>query len=76
VLLGPHRGKASRIAEEVLRAGAGLEVLDGGGFAEALRSLLADAGRRRALAEAGQALLARHRGAAERQAARLRELVP
>jgi 3-deoxy-D-manno-octulosonic-acid transferase len=75
VLIGPHRGKARRIAEEVLRAGAGLEVRNGAELTATLRSLLSDAGRRRALADAGQRLLTVHRGAAERQAARLREIV-
>ncbi|MFI5401655.1 MAG: 3-deoxy-D-manno-octulosonic acid transferase [Planctomycetota bacterium] len=75
VLMGPHRGKARRLAEEVLRAGAGLEVKDGPDLAGALRSLLLDPARREALAAAGRELLRAHRGAAERQAARLAELV-
>jgi 3-deoxy-D-manno-octulosonic-acid transferase len=75
VLMGPHRGKARRLAEAVLRAGAGLEVGDGAALREALRSLLVDPARRQALAAAGRDLLAAHRGAAERQASRLAELV-
>jgi 3-deoxy-D-manno-octulosonic-acid transferase len=75
VLMGPHRGKARRIAEEVQRAGAGLEVRDGAELRDALRSLLGNPSRREALAERGRQLLAAHRGAAERQAARIAELV-
>jgi len=75
VLMGPHRGKARRLAEEVLKAGAGLEVRDGAALKDALRTLLVDPARRQALAAAGRALLAAHRGAADRQAARLAELL-
>jgi 3-deoxy-D-manno-octulosonic-acid transferase len=75
VLMGPHRGKARRIAEEVLRAGAGLEVADGKALADALRTLLREPDRREAMAAAGKGLLAAHRGAADRQARRLAELV-
>jgi 3-deoxy-D-manno-octulosonic-acid transferase len=75
VLMGPHRGKARRLAEAVLRAGAGLEVRAGAALLAELRSLLTDDARRRALSAAGRDLLAAHRGAAERQARRLAGLV-
>lgn len=75
VLMGPHRGKARRLAEEVLRAGAGIEVPDGAALARDLRSLLLDGARRSALAAAGRDLLAAHRGAADRQAKGLAELL-
>ncbi len=75
VLMGPHRGKARRLAEEVLKAGAGLEVRDGADLGNALRRLLLDPAQRQALAAAGRGLLAGHRGAAERQARCLAELV-
>jgi len=75
VLMGPNRGKARRLAEEVLRAGAGLEVGDGATLVGALRSLLRDPERRKAVAAAGRDLLAAHRGAAERQARSLVELI-
>jgi len=75
VLMGPNRGKARRLAEEVLRAGAGLEVPEGGALAGALRALLLDPLRRNAVAAAGRDLLAAHRGAAERQARSLAELI-
>jgi 3-deoxy-D-manno-octulosonic-acid transferase len=75
VLMGPHRGKARRLAEEVLRAGAGVEVADAAALAREIRSLLLDGARRSALAAAGRDLLAAHRGAADRQARGLAELV-
>jgi 3-deoxy-D-manno-octulosonic-acid transferase len=76
VLFGPHRGKARRIAEEVLRAGAGVEVGGGAALLSTLRALLTDAGQHAGLVERGQAMLADHEGAARRQADRIRELVP
>jgi 3-deoxy-D-manno-octulosonic-acid transferase len=75
VLFGPHRGKARRIAEEVLRAGAGVEVENGAALLETLRTLLTDADRHAGLVKQGQAMLASHEGAARRQADRIRELV-
>ncbi|MHC4547336.1 MAG: 3-deoxy-D-manno-octulosonic acid transferase [Planctomycetota bacterium] len=76
VLFGPHRGKARRIAEEVLRSGAGVEVADGEGLRTTLRVLLTDAGRHAALVACGAEMLAHHEGAAHRQAERIRGLVP
>lgn len=76
VLFGPWRGKARRIAEEVLRAGAGVEVENSVvSLLDTLRSLLTDVGRHAELVERGRSLLASHEGAAARQAARIRELV-
>jgi len=75
VVFGSHHGKARRIAEELLRAGAGREIEDGAGLLRVLRELLGDPGRRAALVEAGESVLVRHRGAARRQAERIRELV-
>jgi 3-deoxy-D-manno-octulosonic-acid transferase len=75
VLFGPHRGKARRIAEDVLRAGAGVEVGDGAALLETLRALLTDAARHRDLVERGKTMLAHHEGAARKQAERIRELV-
>jgi len=75
VLFGPHHGKASRIAAEIVREGAGIEVADGGAFAEALRALIAGPERRAAIVRAGEGLLTRHHGAAARVLARLDALV-
>jgi 3-deoxy-D-manno-octulosonic-acid transferase len=75
LLFGPSHGKAARVAEEVLRAGAGIEVRDGPSLLAALRTVIGDAAARGRLAAAAEGLLALHRGAAERQALRIRELV-
>jgi 3-deoxy-D-manno-octulosonic-acid transferase len=75
LLFGPCHGKAARIAEEVLRHGAGLEVRDGAALLAALRTAIGDAATKERLAAAAARMLARHRGAAERQARRIRELV-
>jgi 3-deoxy-D-manno-octulosonic-acid transferase len=75
VLFGPHHGKAWRAARELLRAGAGREVADGKALLHAVRELFADAEAMERMRRAGEALLRANRGAAARQAARIRELV-
>jgi len=75
VLFGPHRGKAARVAAEVERFGAGVEVADGAALLDTLRRILTDAARREKLSEAGADLLALHQGAAGRQARRIAQLV-
>jgi 3-deoxy-D-manno-octulosonic-acid transferase len=75
VVFGSHHGKAARIAAEFLRHGAGVEVRDGTGLLDALRTALTDVAARERLRRAGSDLLRRHQGAAERQALRIRELV-
>jgi 3-deoxy-D-manno-octulosonic-acid transferase len=75
VLFGPNHGKASRIAAEFLRLGAGIEIADGDALPAAARTALTDPDTRDRLAAAGERLLTLHRGAAERQARRIRDLV-
>jgi len=75
VLFGPHRGKAARVAHEVLRLGAGVEVADGTALCDAMRRILTDAEAARRFAEAGQAVLRLNQGAAARQAERIHEAV-
>jgi len=75
VLFGPHRGKAARVAAEVQRFGAGVEVADGAELLATLRNILTDAETRRALSKAGGALLAHHQGAAVRQAEKIARLL-
>ncbi|MHC4930974.1 MAG: 3-deoxy-D-manno-octulosonic acid transferase [Planctomycetota bacterium] len=75
VLFGPHHGKAERVAAELLRLGAGVEIRTGDELAGALRSVLVDAATRERLAGAGQRLLALNQGAAQRQADRIVELM-
>ncbi len=68
VLFGPHRGKAARIAREILRMGAGIELTDGSELLAKMRSVLMDHEEQRRLVQAGHDLLELHRGAAVRQA--------
>ncbi|MEM8883527.1 MAG: glycosyltransferase N-terminal domain-containing protein [Planctomycetota bacterium] len=76
VLFGPHRGKAARVAQEILRTGAGREVADGAALLGAMREILTDPARAAQLVEAGHVLLADNQGAAERQAEKIRSCVP
>ncbi len=75
VLFGPSHGKAHRIAQEFLERGAGLELADGAALLPALRRILGDPEERARLHRAAEALLKENRGAAERQARSIRELV-
>jgi len=68
VVFGPHFGKARRIASEVRAAGAGVEVGGGEALQEALARLLHGGAEVEGMRRAGQAVLDRHRGAAEEQA--------
>ena len=72
VLFGHHHGKAARIASEFLRLDAGIEIRSGPALTDALRTVLSDGAERARLHDAGQRLLAEHRGAAERQADAIR----
>jgi 3-deoxy-D-manno-octulosonic-acid transferase len=74
VLFGPHHGKAERIAAELLRLGAGIEVGGKEALLDAARRVLGDEPTRERLAAAGRELLQLNRGAAERQANRILEL--
>ena len=75
VLFGRHHGKAHRIAAEFLRLDAGVEIEDGPALGEALGRLLTDPAERGRLAAAGRKLLDAHRGAAQRQAKAIGELL-
>ncbi|MDH3593026.1 MAG: hypothetical protein OER88_14160, partial [Planctomycetota bacterium] len=75
VLFGPHQGKAKKVAAELLDNGAGVEVKSASELAARVRQVLKDGGFRSRLAEAGARVLARHRGAAERQVRRLQEFL-
>ena len=73
VLFGPHHGKAWRIAAEIERLDAGVEIPDGDGLLDALRTVLTDAGEHRRLVDAGAHLLDLHQGATARVAERIEE---
>ncbi|MCZ6572751.1 MAG: hypothetical protein O7C98_06230 [Planctomycetota bacterium] len=75
VLFGLHHGKAAAVAAEFLRHDAGLEVTDGPGLLRGLRSVLTDPATRARLVRGAAQLLRTHRGAAQRQADRIREIV-
>ncbi|MHC4939526.1 MAG: 3-deoxy-D-manno-octulosonic acid transferase [Planctomycetota bacterium] len=75
VLFGPHRGKAARVAHELLRLGAGVELSGGEALLKTIRRILTEPETAAKLAAAGARVLKLHQGAAERQAARIAELV-
>ncbi len=66
VLLGPSTYNFAAVAADAVAAGAALQCDTVAQLAAACRALLDDAGRRRAMAEAGGAFAARHRGATAR----------
>jgi 3-deoxy-D-manno-octulosonic-acid transferase len=75
VIFGPNRGKAARVAHEVLRLGAGIEVANGVALLAAMRRVLTDPDAATRLADAGRRLLALNQGAASRQVERIREAI-
>ncbi|HEY5719372.1 MAG TPA: lipid IV(A) 3-deoxy-D-manno-octulosonic acid transferase [Gammaproteobacteria bacterium] len=66
VLTGPHLHNFTLIAELLLEAGAAWQVADAAELADKVALLLDDAGRRAGMGDAGQAVVARNRGALER----------
>ena len=72
VLFGPHHGKAWRVAAEILRLDAGIEIRDGGDLLVQLRRVLTDPAERERLDRAGRELLDLHQGAAARIEERIR----
>jgi len=81
VVFGSVHGKAARVAAEFLARAAGVEIrvdsedLAGSELLAAVRAVLTDSAEHERLRVASTALLEQHRGAAERQAALIRELV-
>ncbi|MGE0809399.1 MAG: lipid IV(A) 3-deoxy-D-manno-octulosonic acid transferase [Immundisolibacter sp.] len=65
-LFGPHLRNFVELRDQVLAAGAGLEVRDAADLAARLAEVLADGERRDALGRAGLALVDQHRGATGR----------
>ncbi len=66
VLIGPHTFNFAEATEQAIACGAARRVLDGAELSKEIDSLFADAAQRQAMAAAGLAFTARHRGAAER----------
>lgn len=75
VVFGPHTQSCEEIASALLEAGAAVRVASADDLAAAFEDLARDDARRRAMGEAGRALIAAHRGATARTAAALRELL-
>jgi 3-deoxy-D-manno-octulosonic-acid transferase len=65
-LFGPHMRNFVELRDQVLAAGAGLQVGDAADLAAALTALRSDGDRREVMGAAGRALVARHRGATAR----------
>ena len=75
VVFGSHHGKAGRVASEMLRLGAGIQIDTGDRLRPILAGLLASSEHRRRLTDAAEVLLDLHRGAADRHADRIRGFV-
>ena len=65
-LIGPHTWNFEEAAEQAVMAGCAWRVADGEALLAALRTLIDDRERRRAMAEAGRRFAAANRGATER----------
>lgn len=65
-LFGPYMDNFSELRDQVLTAGAGLQVMDAADIAAQITTLLADTARRSVMGEAARALVAQHRGATVR----------
>lgn len=65
-LFGPHMRNFVELRDQVLAAGAGLEVTNAVDLTARLSALFGDDERRAAMGDAGRALVARHRGATAR----------
>lgn len=66
VLIGPSTYNFAEAAAAALEAGAAMAATDAEDLVEKASALLADPGRRAAMAESGRTFAARHRGATER----------
>jgi len=75
VVLGPSMFNFAEATRLALAAGAALQAADASSAMQLVSALLADAGRRRAMGEAGRNLCAAHRGATLRHLELCRELL-
>ncbi len=66
VLFGPHVHNFKEISKKLVKAGGGLMVMDKNQLEEQIIRLLSDSVRRRAMGEAGRALIAENTGATQR----------
>jgi 3-deoxy-D-manno-octulosonic-acid transferase len=75
VLFGPHTESCEEIATALLDVGAAIRIADRGELVAACRLLATNQDRRRAMGDAGRALIGAHRGATDRTAAALRSML-
>ena len=75
VAIGPSTFNFAQAVEEALKAGAAIQVPDADSLVREAARLLADAGARRQMGEAGKRFCAAHRGATERTMALVEPLV-
>ncbi|HVS27112.1 MAG TPA: lipid IV(A) 3-deoxy-D-manno-octulosonic acid transferase [Burkholderiales bacterium] len=66
VLIGPHTFNFAEAAELAVQAGAAQRVTNVAELGEAIKSLFADAARRKVMGEAGRTFIARYQGATQR----------
>jgi 3-deoxy-D-manno-octulosonic-acid transferase len=76
VVFGPHMYNFSEIRRLCLERGAGVEVADSTGLAQAVAGYLADPALRHRAGEIGRAMVAENRGALDRTLAMLGSLLP
>ena len=75
VVIGPHTFNFSQATRAAVAAGAAIQVEDANGAADVASRLLAEPGRCAAMAQAGLALCAEHRGATARHLDAIRPLL-
>jgi 3-deoxy-D-manno-octulosonic-acid transferase len=75
VLFGPHVHNFREISAKLIRAGAGVRVLNSGELEQQCCKLLDDPIRRRAMGQAGRSLIAENAGATERTMRRISRYV-
>ena len=75
VSFGPHMSNFREIAATFLRDAAAVEVNDAGELRDFVRSMLTDEDRQRSLAQRARSTVEKNRGAADRTAARILELI-
>jgi 3-deoxy-D-manno-octulosonic-acid transferase len=76
VLIGPSTRNFAEVAREAIACGAALSIGDADDLVKQVNALLADAGRRRRMGEAGRAFAERHRGATQRTLALIDRTLP
>ncbi len=76
VVFGPHVHNFKEISKKLIRAGAGIKIENAAELASIFTLLLNDQVRRKAMGEAGRALIAENVGATERTLKQINRLLP